>query len=242
MSEMIESKGDSKSSYGKLVIRQMLMGINVNTNNTVANATRTNPSGPVTSSLLQTPLNPSYYFLNNTETLNRSSLLHRQMISELFGGDNGSIHLANQISRISRQKVRIHRNRLLESTLKVMSSYGSNGKHLLEVEFFDEVGSGLGPTLEFYSIVCKELQKTNLGLWWSSDESNEYVMHPVGLFPLPFPKFKTRDVSKSQLMILTYFKMMGTLVARAFLDNRLLGIYYRNIRFKFASFIFRPCD
>lgn len=69
-----------------------------------------------------------------------------------------------RISRIQRQKVRLHRNRILESAIKVMSLYGADST-VLEVEYFDEVGTGLGPTLEFYTLASRELQRVDLGLW-----------------------------------------------------------------------------
>lgn len=69
-----------------------------------------------------------------------------------------------RMSRIQRQKVRIHRSRVLESAMRVMSMYASHGT-VLEVEYFDEVGTGLGPTLEFYTLVSRELQRAELGLW-----------------------------------------------------------------------------
>jgi E3 ubiquitin-protein ligase TRIP12 len=71
-----------------------------------------------------------------------------------------------RISRIQRQKVRIHRSRVLESAIRVMSMYATHGT-VLEVEYFDEVGTGLGPTLEFYTLVSRELQRVDLGLWRS---------------------------------------------------------------------------
>ncbi|RVW39674.1 E3 ubiquitin-protein ligase UPL4 [Vitis vinifera] len=44
----------------------------------------------------------------------------------------------------------------------------SDRRHMLvvlEVEYNEEVGTGLGPTLEFYTLVCHEFQKTGLGMW-----------------------------------------------------------------------------
>ena len=41
----------------------------------------------------------------------------------------------------------------------------SNQKEVLEVEYFGEVGTGLGPTLEFYTLLSHELQKSALGMW-----------------------------------------------------------------------------
>ena len=37
-----------------------------------------------------------------------------------------------------------------------------------EVQYNDEVGTGLGPTLEFYALVSKELQAADLELWHGS--------------------------------------------------------------------------
>lgn len=36
---------------------------------------------------------------------------------------------------------------------------------MVEIEFYGEVGTGLGPTLEFYSMLSLELQATNLNMW-----------------------------------------------------------------------------
>ncbi|KAA0184246.1 hypothetical protein HAZT_HAZT003479 [Hyalella azteca] len=38
-------------------------------------------------------------------------------------------------------------------------------KSILEVEFKDEEGTGLGPTLEFYALVAGELQRNDLTMW-----------------------------------------------------------------------------
>jgi E3 ubiquitin-protein ligase TRIP12 len=47
-----------------------------------------------------------------------------------------------------------------------MSMYATHST-VLEVEYFDEVGTGLGPTLEFYTLVSRELQRSSLKLWRS---------------------------------------------------------------------------
>jgi len=41
----------------------------------------------------------------------------------------------------------------------------ANSKSLLEIQYENEVGTGLGPTLEFYTLVSRELQRADLGLW-----------------------------------------------------------------------------
>lgn len=52
------------------------------------------------------------------------------------------------LGRTQRQKVRISRSRILESALKVLELYGSSPS-ILEVEYFEEVGTGLGPRSSF---------------------------------------------------------------------------------------------
>lgn len=40
---------------------------------------------------------------------------------------------------------------------------------MLEIQYENEVGTGLGPTLEFYALVSTELQRAELGLWNDGD-------------------------------------------------------------------------
>lgn len=41
----------------------------------------------------------------------------------------------------------------------------ASSRALLEVQYQDEVGIGLGPTLEFYTLVSRELQQADLHMW-----------------------------------------------------------------------------
>lgn len=90
------------------------------------------------------------------------------------------------LGRLQRQKVRISRQHILESAVKVFELYGSSSS-ILEVEYFEEVGTGLGPTLEFYSLVSKEFARKDLKIWHDADAgcSGIYVHHPAGLYPAP---------------------------------------------------------
>lgn len=90
------------------------------------------------------------------------------------------------LGRLQRQKVRISRKHILESAVKVFELYGSSSS-ILEVEYFEEAGTGLGPTLEFYSLVSREFARKDLKIWRDSDTSGTgmYVQHPTGLYPAP---------------------------------------------------------
>ncbi|KAJ2743540.1 Ubiquitin fusion degradation protein 4 [Coemansia sp. BCRC 34301] len=148
------------------------------------------------------------------------------------------------LGRMQRQKVRISRNRMLESALKVLELYGTV-KSILEVEYFDEVGTGLGPTLEFYSTVSRCLQERSLGLWretrvselaTSSHKENmladaqpEYVDTPHGLFPRPAtPADLGASASKSDATAgtscLQMFKFVGHFIAKGLIDGRILDL------------------
>lgn len=127
------------------------------------------------------------------------------------------------IGRLQRQKVRISRSRILESAIKVMELYGASSS-VLEVEYFEEVGTGLGPTLEFYSTVSKEFSKKELKLWRENDsgESNKYIFSKLGLFPAPMSPVQAETEGGKK--ILHHFKILGKFVARSMLDSRIIDV------------------
>lgn len=127
------------------------------------------------------------------------------------------------IGRLQRQKVRISRSRIVESAVKVMELYGASPS-MLEVEYFDEVGTGLGPTLEFYSTVSKEFSKRDLKLWRDGDSTSNsrYSFGKLGLFPAPMSAAQAED--EAGMKILHYFKMLGKFIARSMLDSRIIEV------------------
>ncbi|KAB8346105.1 hypothetical protein FH972_023153 [Carpinus fangiana] len=135
------------------------------------------------------------------------------------------------LGRLQRQKVRISRHKILESALKVMELYGASPS-VLEVEYFEEVGTGLGPTLEFYSNVSKEFSKKKLCLWRENDsaEKDAYAYGKRGLFPAPMSE--TQLESENGQKVLTLFKMLGKFVARSMLDSRIIDISFNAAFFR----------
>src|SRR4051812_551017 len=81
--------------------------------------------------------------------------------------------------------------------IKVMELYGASPS-VLEVEYFEEVGTGLGPTLEFYSSVSKAFSKRKLKMWRDHDSSadSEYAFGSQGLFPAPIDQTDTDHAKK----------------------------------------------
>lgn len=153
------------------------------------------------------------------------------------------------LGRLQRQKVRISRKHILESAVKVFELYGSSSS-VLEVEYFEEVGTGLGPTLEFYSLVSKEFARRDLKIWRDVDQtrSGQYVHHPNGLFPAPISQEDIANdggqyvnfspLTKSNL---TYslprkrthiLRVIGQFVAKAMLDSRIIDLSINKIFLK----------
>ncbi|KXL46320.1 hypothetical protein M433DRAFT_4708 [Acidomyces richmondensis BFW] len=138
------------------------------------------------------------------------------------------------LGRLQRQKVRISRSRILESAVKVMELYGGS-QSILEVEYFEEVGTGLGPTLEFYATVSKEFSKKKTKLWRENEsaDSGEYAFGNRGLFPAPMDEEMAKNENGQRILHL--FKMLGTFVARSMLDSRIIDISFNPTFFRIGD-------
>ncbi|KAF7309015.1 Ubiquitin-protein ligase [Mycena kentingensis (nom. inval.)] len=135
------------------------------------------------------------------------------------------------LGRLQRQKVRISRKHILESAMKVFELYGSSSS-ILEVEYFEEVGTGLGPTLEFYSLVSNEFARKDLRIWRDADAAGAglYVDHPAGLYPAPLsPQDLSTDGGQKRTQI---FRVIGQFVAKAMLDSRIIDLSLNKIFLK----------
>lgn len=138
------------------------------------------------------------------------------------------------LGRLQRQKVRISRQKILESALKVMELYGAS-QSILEVEYFEEVGTGLGPTLEFYSTVSKEFFRKKLKLWREMDSNGpeEFVSGGTGLFPRPLSDEEA--LTSNGQRILHMFKILGKFVARSMIDSRIIDVHFNPIFFRIGD-------
>lgn len=142
----------------------------------------------------------------------------------------------------------------MDSALKVMDLYASQ-KALLEVEYFGEVGTGLGPTLEFYTLVSRELRRSELRLWLDdgpptatspgatdppaatttdapATDDTAYVFSPAGLYPRAVAQ--SADGTGVPARTTQLFTFIGKFIAKAMLDNRLVDLplsatFYRQL-------------
>ncbi|KAM7482746.1 hypothetical protein LguiB_007329 [Lonicera macranthoides] len=191
------------------------------------------------------------YFYSTAFGLSRA--LYR--LQQQQGADGHSTNEREvRVGRLQRQKVRVSRNRILDSAAKVMEMYSSQ-KAVLEVEYFGEVGTGLGPTLEFYTLLSHDLQKVGLGMWRSNSSldrpsmdveveerkdgkktnniisvmataegERDFVQAPLGLFPRPWPSNADTSDGSQLSKVIEYFRLLGRVMAKALQDGRLLDL------------------
>ncbi|XP_061342076.1 E3 ubiquitin-protein ligase UPL3 [Gastrolobium bilobum] len=184
------------------------------------------------------------YFYSTAFGLSRA--LYRLQQQQGADGHGSTNEREVRVGRLQRQKVRVSRNRVLDSAAKVMEMYSSQ-KAVLEVEYFGEVGTGLGPTLEFYTLLSHDLQKVVLQMWRSGSSENyrmeidedekktkssegffagdgELVQTPLGLFPRPWPANADASEGSQFFKVIEYFRLVGRVVAKALQDGRLLDL------------------
>uniref|UniRef100_A0A8C5UFB1 E3 ubiquitin-protein ligase n=1 Tax=Malurus cyaneus samueli TaxID=2593467 RepID=A0A8C5UFB1_9PASS len=121
--------------------------------------------------------------------------------------------------RLDRKKRTVNRDELLKQAESVMQDLGSS-RAMLEIQYENEVGTGLGPTLEFYALVSQELQRADLGLWRGEEVT---LANPKGncLFALPFGRTaKPAHIAKVKMK----FRFLGKLMAKAIMDFRLVDL------------------
>jgi len=153
------------------------------------------------------------------------------------GNDSGALTTDGgreiRIGRLQRQKVRVNREQIFESAKKVFDIPNTR-KMVLEVEFFEEVGTGTGPTLEFFTLLSKQFKRRKLSLWRDSGVANEddLVVASHGLFPAPItPPWLS---SKTHASRLKNFKLLGQSIGKVLQDGRMLDLplapaFYRKL-------------
>ena len=91
----------------------------------------------------------------------------------------------NDRRRLSTMRMKIHANRakIMEDGKKVLAKLP--GTLRIEVDFVGEMGVGVGPTQEFYTLLSREFCRPSVGLWRNEDPSSEFCYCKKGLFPSP---------------------------------------------------------
>lgn len=146
--------------------------------------------------------------------------------------DSGGLNGRRQNSSgLPRKKFLVCRDRILESATQMMDLYARQ-KAILEVEYDEEVGTGLGPTLEFYTLVSHEFQKSGLGMWREDHrlstnlqaEDSQILGSPCGLFPRPWSSAVSTSNGTEFSEVYKKFVLLGQVVAKALQDGRVLDL------------------
>ncbi|SGZ49779.1 CIC11C00000002627 [Sungouiella intermedia] len=181
------------------------------------------------------PLDTRMFFLQSTSfgysrlILNWQTRSYLEDADEQNGNSFANAHAGLQLGRPLRRKVRISRKHILQSALKVLQLYGSS-PGVLEIEYFDEVGSGLGPTLEFFSSVSMEFSKKSLCMWRDEnpgDFDDDFVFSSRGLFPRPMNLQMVNSENGKKVLFL--FSALGTFLARSLIDSRIVDFSFNRI-------------
>lgn len=123
-------------------------------------------------------------------------------------------------------------------------NFHASRKSVLEIEYYGEEGTGLGPTLEFYALLAAEFQRKTLEMWLCDDSDEQqakleasddhlclgdgeakppgfYVRRAGGLFPAFLPQGVNTEECK---MVSGLFTIFGIFLAKVLQDNRLVDI------------------
>jgi hypothetical protein len=149
-----------------------------------------------------------------------------------------------RIGRLKHERIKIPReptSNLLKSAMNTLKFHATR-KAILEIEFVEEEGTGLGPTLEFFSLIAGELQRKKLALWHCSDSEQEneltqdelenlsqnYVHQLNGLFPAAYPPIEKMNDDKKYSAhyqnVIEFFNFIGIFLAKSLQDQRLVDI------------------
>lgn len=141
-----------------------------------------------------------------------------------------------------RKKFKVSRSDILGSAAKMMASHAQS-RAVIEVEYEEEVGTGLGPTMEFFTLISHEFQKAHMFMWRgdisSSDsqtsqclDESSFVVAPFGLFPRPWSAASCVSNNDQFSDVIKKFSLLGQLVAKAIRDGRILDIPFSRTFYK----------
>ena len=139
----------------------------------------------------------------------KRSLINLQNYLKAFDPSFSTEHQIT-ITKGMRLKAIVERDHVVEYANKFLNDpVTSKFIGYLEFEYLNEIGNGIGPTLEFYSLVINSI-KSDSSLWYKTTDAS--------LYPAILNK------KKDNVDIINKFKLIGFIVARALYDDRLIDI------------------
>uniref|UniRef100_A0A7E4W8K1 E3 ubiquitin-protein ligase n=1 Tax=Panagrellus redivivus TaxID=6233 RepID=A0A7E4W8K1_PANRE len=144
-----------------------------------------------------------------------------------------------RIGRLKHERIKVPRDDDLFATAVRVFRFHAIRKSVLEIQYIDEEGTGLGPTLEFFALVAAEFQRKSRAIWICDDDDSlinkgevtetdlgsglkpagYYIRRAGGLFPAPIPPQTEESYRACEL-----FRVLGIFLAKVIQDNRLVDI------------------
>ena len=116
----------------------------------------------------------------------------------------------NPTENCKRTKVKVNRDIIIDDAYSISQKFPDYPGYL-EFDYINESGTGLGPTLEFYSLIGQSISEKK-EIWYSNSE--------LTLFPIP-----SIGKSKDQIEeIKKIFTILGFFIARSLYDDRLINL------------------
>lgn len=120
---------------------------------------------------------------------------------------------------LPRRKFRIDRSDFMKCLRYVFAPVNDGDSRSFEFEYIDELGSGHGPTMEFYALASKEITRPSLGLM--------HVTRPCNLEADEIIEIEGEGIFPSWSSTIDHcdeFRILGSLMARSLLDDRIINI------------------
>lgn len=115
---------------------------------------------------------------------------------------------------IGHQKEKVDRKDVLNGAMQLINKLQK--RSLLEIEYNNEEGHGLGPTMEFYTNVAEALKSERDGYLWRKDVPDN------SLYPRAI---NNKEISAAEAKrICELFRLAGTFVAKSIVDDRLVDL------------------
>ncbi|KAL5247172.1 hypothetical protein ACHWQZ_G019131 [Mnemiopsis leidyi] len=139
---------------------------------------------------------------------------------ELSAGSEGRTGV-----RLDKDKRCVDRDSVFPQGRGIMTELAASTS-LLEVYYVGEVGTGLGPTLEFYTLLSRAFQESALGMWRENGSytanGKTYVSAPNGFYPRAVSQVDCPELSR----LCDDFTYLGRVLGKALIDNRILDIAF----------------
>jgi len=133
----------------------------------------------------------------------------------------------SKIGKLKRKKLKVSRDRIFEDARLVFSlsdfqSVGATQQNVLEFDFENEEGSGLGPTLEFYSLLADDFKKRGKAMWRDTDD--------FSLFPKPCSPASASALGVAEDR--ATWRILGAICGRSILDERIFDMRFSEVFWK----------